>query len=38
MSDLNLLIKLLNNNNLAIPNLYFCVIIVILKIMKINWI
>lgn len=24
MSDLNLLKKLLNNNNLAIPNLYFC--------------
>jgi len=24
MSDLNLLKKLLNNSNLAIPNLYFC--------------
>lgn len=24
MGDLNLLKKLLNNNNLAIPNLYFC--------------
>ena len=24
MSDLNLLKKLLNNNNLGIPNLYFC--------------
>lgn len=24
MSDLNLLKKLLNNNNLAIPKLYFC--------------